>query len=179
MRRTAAALFLCALSSPALADGSAFHAGAAIPEFGRVASVDADMAIPRNAKFKVRFDVSDAGEPGALNRGLESAARFINMHVENGVPLKNIDLAIVVHGGATKDLTLAERYAADNNGAANANAPLIAALLEKHVKVYVCGQSAAYLDVANQDLLPGVEMALSAMTAHALLDAEGYSLNPF
>jgi intracellular sulfur oxidation DsrE/DsrF family protein len=100
------------------------------------------------------------------------------MHVESGVPLKNIDLAIVVHGGATKDLTHKERYEVDT-GVANASAPLIAALLEKNVKVYVCGQSAAFHGVAKDDLLPGVKMALSAMTAHALLDAEGYSLNPF
>jgi len=29
------------------------------------------------------------------------------------------------------------------------------------------------------DLLPNVEMALSAMTAHALLQQDGYTLNPF
>lgn len=179
MRRVSVVLAVAALTCPALADQSAFHAGPAIPEYGRVATVDSDFAIPKNAKLKVRFDVSAAGESGELNRSLESAARFINMHVENGVPLKNIDLAIVVHGGATRDLTLAERYEADNGGAANANAPLIAALLEKNVKVYVCGQSAAFHGVANKDLLPGAKMALSAMTAHALLDAEGYSLNPF
>jgi hypothetical protein len=28
-------------------------------------------------------------------------------------------------------------------------------------------------------ILPGVEMALSAMTAHALLLQQGYTLNPF
>lgn len=178
MRRTFIALTLCAAASPALADQSAFHAGPAIPDYGRVANVDIDMAIPKNAKFKVRFDVSDAAEAGQINRGFESVARFINMHVEEGVPLKNIDLAIIVHGGASKDVTLTERYRADTD-ADNANAALIAALIEKNVRVYVCGQSAAYYDVGNDDLLPGVEMALSAMTAHALLDAEGYSLNPF
>jgi hypothetical protein len=34
-------------------------------------------------------------------------------------------------------------------------------------------------DVATDDLLPGVEMALSAMTAHALLQNSGFTLNPF
>jgi intracellular sulfur oxidation DsrE/DsrF family protein len=43
----------------------------------------------------------------------------------------------------------------------------------------VCGQSAAFNDVTNEDLLPGVHMALSAMTAHAQLQQEGYTLNPF
>jgi intracellular sulfur oxidation DsrE/DsrF family protein len=47
------------------------------------------------------------------------------------------------------------------------------------VRIFVCGQSAAYYDVTTNDLLPGVEMALSAMTVHALLQQQGYSLNPF
>jgi hypothetical protein len=33
--------------------------------------------------------------------------------------------------------------------------------------------------VKTEDLLPGVEMALSAMTAHALLQQQGYTFNPF
>lgn len=47
------------------------------------------------------------------------------------------------------------------------------------VRIIVCGQSAAHYEVATGELLPGVEMALSAMTAHALLQQEGYTLNPF
>ncbi|HBH44411.1 MAG TPA: hypothetical protein DDY28_08390, partial [Hyphomonas atlantica] len=43
----------------------------------------------------------------------------------------------------------------------------------------LCGQTAAYRDVTKADLLPGVEMSLSAMTAHAQLQQDGYTLNPF
>ena len=43
----------------------------------------------------------------------------------------------------------------------------------------MCGQSAAGQGVKKTDLLPGVELALSAMTAHALLQQQGYTLNPF
>lgn len=178
MRCISFAAALCILSSPALADSSAFHAGPAIPDYGRIASVDSDFAIPKNARFKVQFDLQKGAKPGEINRGLETAARFVNMHVENGVPIKNIMLAVVVHGGATKDLTNDARYKTDN-GMANANAPLIAALLDKGVRIYVCGQSAAAYGVSKSDLAPGVKMALSAMTAHALLASEGYSLNPF
>jgi intracellular sulfur oxidation DsrE/DsrF family protein len=157
-------------ASPAFAENAAFHAGSYIKDFGQIASVDNDMPMPAGATLKVRFDVSDAAKPGELNKTLVSAARFLNMSVENGVAPENIDLAIVVHGGATKDLTAR---------ADNANAPLIAVLAEKGVDIYLCGQSAAAYDVKKKDLLPGVKMALSAMHAHALLGAEGYSLNPF
>jgi intracellular sulfur oxidation DsrE/DsrF family protein len=47
------------------------------------------------------------------------------------------------------------------------------------VKIIVCGQTAAYYGVKTDELLPGVQMALSAMTAHALLQQQGYTLNPF
>ena len=66
-----------------------------------------------------------------------------------------------------------------NNEADNANVALIMALQKQGVDFYVCGQSAAYYGVKTEDLIPGVKMALSAMTAHALLQQKGYTLNPF
>ena len=84
--------------------------------------------------------------------------------------VEDIHLAIVVHGGAIHDVST-ER--------AGPNADLVAALVEHGVRFYVCGQSAAWYDVSSEDLLPGVDLALSAMTMHALLQADGYSLNPF
>jgi intracellular sulfur oxidation DsrE/DsrF family protein len=48
------------------------------------------------------------------------------------------------------------------------------------VRIILCGQSAAGLGLdETADLLPGVEVALSAMTAHALLQQDGYTVNPF
>ena len=174
-----AAVSICAIALPATAEEtSPFVAGPAIPDFGPVAAVDIEFPIPADATFHVRFDVSDSSTPGELNRRLVTLARFLNMHAAAGVPEENIALAAVIHGGATKDMTTAEYFGAETDKE-NANAPLIAALKEKGVRFYVCGQSAAHYGVDNEDLLPGVEMALSAMTAHALLDAEGYTLNPF
>lgn len=171
------------LSTPACAGPEAFSAGKAIPEFGKIVQVDVDQPVYGYSKFKVAFDVSARTDTGSLNRKLESAARFINMHHAAGVKLKNINLAIVLHGGAIRDVTGATYYAASLKEGEipsdNVNVPLIEALMEKGVQFYVCGQSAAYYDVKNEDLLPGVNMALSAMTAHALLQQKGYTLNPF
>ena len=60
----------------------------------------------------------------------------------------------------------------------SANAALIADLIAHNVDIYVCGQSAAHYEVNASDLLPNVQLALSAMTAHALLQQRGYTLNP-
>ena len=175
------ALFACAVAgslSVALAGEDDFTPGPVFETFGPVAAVSTDFEIPKGVKLKHSFDVSKQAETGELNRTLVSAARFINMHARAGVPIKKINVAVVVHGSAVTDVTNAAHYA-EVVGGENANAALIDALTSKGVRVIVCGQSAAYYNVGNEDLLPGVEMALSAMTAHAVLQSEGYTINPF
>ena len=135
--------------------------------------------VPANTVFKLVFDVAKAADPDKLNRSIESAARFINMHVAAGVPLENIQLAVVVHGSASIEMTNQTFFAAKQGGLKNASAIAIAQLQEKGVRFYLCGQSAAANGISNFDLLPGVNMALSAMTAHALLHQQGFAINPF
>ncbi len=166
---------LLALLAPSASAGQQdFKVGPVIKEYGNVAAVPSAPPIDASARFQVAFDVATAAESGKLNRQLESAARFINMHVAAGVPKENLKLAIVVHGGAAIDLTRDAKF-----GSVNPNAGLIAALQEAGVSIQLCGQTAVARDISADDLLPGVTMALSAMTAHAQLQQAGYTLNPF
>lgn len=169
------AVFLISLLlAPAVnAEESRFTTGPVIASYGPVADVEGAMPIPAHTRFKVVFDVSEGADAGALNRGLESAARFLNMHARAGVRASNIRLAIVVRGSATRDVAVHPRPNEDN-----ANAALIADLIAHGVDIYVCGQSAAHYEVEARDLLPNVRLALSAMTAHAMLQQQGYTLNP-
>jgi intracellular sulfur oxidation DsrE/DsrF family protein len=169
-------------SSAAFAGPEAFKQGQTISEYGKIAEVKVDQPVYKHHKFKVAFDISKQADVGGINRNLDSVARFINMHTAAGVKEKNIKTAIIIHGSAAKDVTRAEYYAASQEGddkKQNANAALVKALIDHGAEVYVCGQTAAYYDIDNADLLPGVQMALSAMTAHALLQQKGYTLNPF
>ena len=160
-RQPLCALALCAvLAAPALAGPEAFGPGPLIPDYGPIAPVEYSMPIPEGTQFRVAFDTATGADDDELNSTLTSAARFLNMHVAAGVPVGDIRLAVTTAG-------------------AGANTDLVAALLAHEVRVIVCGQSAAWYSVTPEDLLPGVEMALSAMTAHALLHEQGYSLNPF
>lgn len=174
-----AAVVASALSFSVAADETDFHAGTVITEFGKIASINADMQIPKRTKFKVILDTSKGAAAGEVNRTLNSAARFLNMHAEAGVTEKNMKVAVVFHGKGSFDLTQPAYYGQKFENAANANASIIKALTDKGVRVILCGQTAAYYDISKEDLLPGVEIALSAMTAHALLQQDGYTLNPF
>lgn len=166
-------------ASAVSAQNDQFHRGPVIGEFGKIATIDTDMAIPENTRFKVVFDASKKAEAGQINQTINSVARFINMHVEAGVLPENIDIAIVTHGGASGDLTQSEFYQSKNGKIKNLTAAAIQTLLKHRVEIYLCGQSATAHGIAKKDLLPGVKMALSAMTAHALLQQKGYTLNPF
>ena len=147
-----------------------FGPGPVIPDFGPIAAIDNEMPIPEGTEFRVSYDTNDRAEEGELNSTLTSAARFINMQAAAGTPVEDIHLAVVIHGQALHDVA---------TETAGPNADLVAALVDHGVEIYVCGQSAAWYEVDNDALLPGVTMALSAMTAHALLQQRGYTLNPF
>jgi intracellular sulfur oxidation DsrE/DsrF family protein len=78
-----------------------------------------------------------------------------------------------VHGSAVRDFTVHPRPGHDNP-----NAPLIAALIANHADIYVCGQAVAHANINTSELLPGVHVALSALTEFALLQQQGYTLIP-
>lgn len=169
MRHAMLLLTLAACATTAAAGEGAFTTGPVFKNYGPVAAVDVTVPVDPDMVLKHSFDVSSPAPDGEPNSTLVSAARLINMHVRAGVAKDNIDVAVVVHGKAVKEM-------ADED---SASAGLIEVLTKHGVRIVVCGQSAAYYDVATSDLLPGVEMALSAMTAHALLQQQGYTLNPF
>ena len=156
-----------------------FVNGPVIEAFGKIAPIESDMPLSKHDRFQVAFDVAKAAEAGEVNRKFDSVARFINMNAAAGVKPKRIKTALIVHGGAAQDLTQSSIYAENHEGRENANEALIEALLANGTEIYLCGQTAAYYDIKASDLIPGVKMALSAMTAHALLQQDGYSLNPF
>lgn len=160
------------------APSSVVTAGPVFTSFGRVAPVDTDVAIPPNMALRHSFDVAAPAKNGP-NSGFDSVARFINMHAASGMPRSAVRAALVVHGPAALELTREAFYKERNKGAANPSAALVSALVAEGVDIYLCGQTAASLGITRADLLPGVKMALSAMTAHALLQQQGYSINPF
>ncbi|WP_240612792.1 DsrE family protein [Alteromonas flava] len=168
-------MLFCATDS--FAQLSAFSDGPTIKGYGKKVEIPGQKFTPQQS-FSVAFDVAAGAEAGEINRRFDSLARFINMHTAAGVPKENIQLALVVHGKASIDLLNNETYQRVHQ-TDNPNLGLLAALQANQVRVILCGQSATAYEIEHSQLAEGVEVALSAMTAHALLQQQGYSVNPF
>ena len=139
---------------------------------------DRDVALPEGFTYKAVFDLARyPGETSDLNPYLVSAARFLNMHARNGVAAGNMDLAVVVHGAAVKNLLSDEAYEARFNRA-NPNLELLAKLHDAGVRIYVCGQSMTFGGIDRSELAEPAQVALSAMTMLTVLQSNGYALLP-
>src|SRR3990170_692781 len=85
-------------------------------------------------KYGPVFDVTESpDDKSAVNPGVVSLARFFNLYARAGAPPKNLQLALVAHGAATKDVVghpgYRKRYGADNPNLELMAAPFAAAAL--------------------------------------------------
>jgi intracellular sulfur oxidation DsrE/DsrF family protein len=155
------------------------RAGPVVEDFGAVFDVPAiDWETP-DVEYRAVFDVRDPAESeDARNRGIETVARYLNMHARAGVPREKLHAALVLHGGAAKGALSDEAYR-ERYGTANPDRELIEALVEAGAEVILCGQSAMSRGFPATDLAPGVRVALSAMTALVAYQQQGYGLIAF
>lgn len=138
-----------------------------------------DLSLDKDTDYKVMFDVfTHPGKKNAINPLLNTVARFMNMHGHAGLGKEQMKIVVVVHGAAIPNM-LSEKAHVAALGKSNPNAPLIAALKDAGVELYVCGQSLTYKGYAKNQLAEGVKVSLSAMTALVHYQKEGYQLINF
>ena len=179
--RTVFPLFLSlSLLAPALSAQEAAVAGPVIFSAGAVFPIpDADFLTPPDLDYRLAFEVGQASpSPEQLNVAFNSVARFLNMHVQAGVPREKVGAAVVVHGTAGWEILDDQAYR-EQYGVANPNRDLLEELLDSGVKVILCGQTAASRGIPDQSRIQGVQVALSAMTAFVVLQDLGYRVNPW
>ena len=177
--------FLClATSSLVLAEGSDAGdqplMGPVIPDYGPVLMPPAGFySLDSDTHYKVSIDIGKTADfPGDRNLKLMSVARFLNMYAQQGIPPENIEFAVIVHGMAANDLLSDEAYQTRFNDP-NPNTELLDQLQGAGVKIYLCGQTAAFRKIGWDEIRPEVVIALSAMGAHVRLQHEGFTLIPF
>jgi intracellular sulfur oxidation DsrE/DsrF family protein len=169
-------VFLSLVSTPVAAQQRA-STGPVIMSGGPVYAVpDADFPTPMDTELKAVFELRAAAEdPSRMNQNIGTMARYLNLHARAGVPRENLRVAGVVHGGASLAL-LKDEYYREANGVDNPNKELIAEILASGGQLILCGQTAGARGITKDQLLPGVQLALSAMTALTVLQQQGYQV---
>ena len=124
---------------------------------------------------RLAMDVTTKDYDGGVNKGLARAARYVNLFALSGV--KDARVAIVMHGGATKEALDDEAYQ-ERFGKANPNRELMRQLREAGAEIVVCGQSMVHNGFDPERMAPEVGLALSAATALLTRQAQGWAYLP-
>ncbi len=133
------------------------------------------LRAPADLVYKLVWDVNVGPEkPDGLVDGFRRPASFLLQADDNGIPRKNVHLAIIVYGTAARSLLNNATYKAET-GADNASIELLQALHQSGVRVIVCGEALINRRIARDQLLPFVEVATTATMARAVLAAQGYT----
>ncbi|MFN2166207.1 MAG: DsrE family protein [Anaerolineae bacterium] len=153
--------------------------GPVITDFGPAADMpESAFNLVPGTPYRLLFDVASGDrDRHELNRRLESAARFLNMHARAGINPADLHIEIVTHGGTTWDV-LSDAAYRERFGRDNPNTGLLKALGEAGVSIRQCGQSLAFHGLSPEDLAPQVSVAVSAMTVVVRRQAEGWTLLP-
>ncbi len=148
-----------------------------IAGFGGVASVP-------NAVERVRpgarlvFDVTADAKPADVNKGLERAARMLNLYGAAGLKASDVKITVVLHGEATRSVLKEDFYKPRFGVEQNPNLTLIRDLRKAGVEVFVCGQALNYKGFPESAVVADVSIADAALTVIANRQADGSAYAP-
>ena len=148
-------------------------------EFPQIEGYGSVVALPEAGERpriggRVVFDTTGAATAGKVNRGLESAARLVNLYAKEGLAASSPQIAVILHSAATPAALLDVAHERAGGGS-NPNRELVEKLLANGVEVWVCGQSVVRSGQALSDILPGIKIAHSAMVFNINRQQDGWA----
>lgn len=152
----------------------------AIKSFGTVSTVPDATVVPDPAmNYKIVVDVMSGGEDHSeVFFSMNNVARMINLHAMAGVPKERLKVIVAIHNAAIW-ASLNDEAHEKRFGVMNPHTPLIEELVNYGVKVVVCGQSLVKRKISKEMLIPGIEVATSALTTLTTYQLQGYALLRF
>ena len=141
---------------------------------GGVFRIAGSPELPQSGS-KVVVDVTSGEQDGGVNKGFARAARFVNLFALGKAG--NFQMAIVLHGAATKESLSDEAYT-KLFSKPNPNRELIRQLRNAGVEILVCGQALNHAGYDSAQAAPEVHVALSAATAIINRQMQGFAYLP-
>ena len=141
---------------------------------------DPTFPIPGNHVFKAFFVVSTGGgDTLKVNEQVTVMARYFNLHARNGIADDHVKAAAVFHGMGWPALLSDAAFTARFGGSSNPSRKVVEELIAHGATLVLCGQTAGNRGIHREELLPGVKVAISAMSATEVLQSQGFHLIPW
>ncbi len=176
-----ATVLILAVTTISLADSKPSDAKfPVIKKHGPAYPVPGAVILPeKDLVYKVVFDVTKPSpDKNTVNKGLNHAARFLNLMASADFPKDKLDIVVIFHGKAGVD-ALKDEYYSKKVGHSNPNEKLINELKSHGVRLLICGQTLAD-EKFNEDWLnSNIEVTLSALVALSTYQLKGYAWLPF
>lgn len=125
--------------------------------------------------MEVVFGMKDSATAKNINTGLSEVGRLINLHIASGIPKKNLDVVVVVHGPALKALYRNDVYK-KKFGIDNPNLILVRELMDNGIRFIACGQAMNFLEITKDQLVDNIKISLTAQTVLSNYQLKGYVL---
>jgi intracellular sulfur oxidation DsrE/DsrF family protein len=131
------------------------------------------------AEYKIIVNITAAAaKPDSINDDILNTARVMNLHVLGGVAPEKLHVVVVVHNVAgfsvVNNETYQQKFHVDNP-----NIDLIKTLQAAGVKFIICGQTMMKRNISQQQLLPDIHAATSALTTLTTYQMKGYVMMKF
>lgn len=160
------------------ATGAAHAQGEAlpVPGYATVPNIPNARQTPDPAiHYKLAYVMNEAPpEQGEANPLFAQVARIVNTFAAYGVPKENREVAIVIYGPATEGIRTEESFMKAYGGKKNPNTEIIKSLRNAGVDLFVCGQSVAGRKIPASEIMPEVNLTLSASITLMNLQSKGY-----
>lgn len=127
--------------------------------------------------YKVVFSI---GKPGpdakTANPALTTVANYVNTLAKYGVPAENRKIAVMIHhrGEGWEMILKNDAHRRATEGLDNPNIEMIQKLQAAGVQFRVCGQLVVARKIDPDDILPGIQTDLWALTSLVDLQLDGY-----
>jgi intracellular sulfur oxidation DsrE/DsrF family protein len=130
-----------------------------------------------NTTYKVVFSIGKpAPEPGKANPALTSIANYVNTLAKYGVPPEHRKIVVMIHhrGDGWQMILKNDAHRRATEGIDNPSLEMIQKLQKAGVEFRVCGQLVVARKINPEDILPGFQTDLWALTSLVDLQMAGY-----
>ncbi len=178
--RTLVIFFFLAISAIHSSGQAPMRVNPVIKDFGGIFEIPYAVEKPDpKIIYNIVIEVERAGDkPDTVNWALNNVARLLNLHAVGGVPSRNMNVILAIHGGATYSTMINEAYR-EKYKMDNPNLKLYKELQEAGVKMFVCGQSLIARQVDRNRLVPEVKISVSMLTILTTYQMKGFAVMRF